>query len=353
MDMRHGFKFFIVLLIGSSLLLFGLFWSYLSAVVLALLITSVSYPMFFWVKGMLKDREALASLLMVIFVLLVLVIPLGWFVGTLSNEAYDFYNRTRDEVSLSQIQKSLEGDSLWAKRIRRIGEMTGIEFTPETVERLATSIGKNVGLFLYKQLSSMASNILSLLVNFFLMMLLVFYLFKDGLRLKNYLSDLIPVPKEQLEKVIGKFREMGKAIFVGNGLSGFVQGILGGFGFYMFGLHSPLLWGTVIAFMAFLPIIGASIVFFPAAIILMIQGRVGLAIGFLLYNMCYSSIIEYLLKPRLIGKGMQMNSLLVFIGIIGGLKLFGVLGIVYGPLIITVFLTLAEIYRLEYRGEPT
>ena len=352
MERQHGFKFFIVFLICSSILLFGLFWSYLSAVVLALLITSVGYPIYYWVKKVFGGRENLSSLLMVVFVLLVLVMPLGWFVGTLSNEAFDFYNRTRDEVSLSHIQESLEGNSVWARRIRKIGEMTGVEFTPETVEKLAASVGKNVGLFLYKQLTSMASNILSLLVNFFLMMLLIFYLFKDGLRLKNYLSDLIPVPKEQLEKVIDKFREMGKAIIVGNGLSGVVQGVLGGFGFYIFGLHSPLLWGTVISFMAFLPIIGASIVFVPAAIILMIQGKVGLGIGFLLYNMSYSSIIEYLVKPRLIGKGMQMNSLLVFIGIIGGLKLFGVLGIVYGPLIITIFLTLAEIYRLEYRREP-
>jgi predicted PurR-regulated permease PerM len=103
--------------------------------------------------------------------------------------------------------------------------------------------------------------------------------------------------------------------------------------------------------MAFLPIIGASVVFVPAAVILIIQGKIGIGIGFLIYNLFYSSIIEYFVKPRLIGKGMQMNSLLVFIGIIGGLKLFGILGIVYGPLIITIFLTLAEIYRLEYKEQ--
>ena len=78
----------------------------------------------------------------------------------------------------------------------------------------------------------------------------------------------------------------------------------------------------------------------------------GLAIGYLIYNVIYSSIIEYLVKPRVIGKGMQMNSLLVFVGIIGGIKLFGILGIIYGPLIITIFLTLAEIYRLEYKEHP-
>ena len=103
--------------------------------------------------------------------------------------------------------------------------------------------------------------------------------------------------------------------------------------------------------MAFLPIIGASVVFVPAAAIILVQGKIGLGIGFLVYNVFYSSIMEYLIKPRVIGEGMQMNSVLVFIGIIGGIKLFGILGIIYGPLIITIFLTLAEIYRLEYKKQ--
>jgi predicted PurR-regulated permease PerM len=145
---------------------------------------------------------------------------------------------------------------------------------------------------------------------------------------------------------------MGRAVIFGNGMSGIVQGILGGFGFFTFWLGSPFLWGTAIGFMAFLPIIGAYVVFIPATVILLIQDKIGMAIGFMAYNVCYASIIEYVIKPRLIGKGMRMNPLLVFIGILGGLKLFGILGIIYGPLIMTIFLTLAEIYKLEYKETP-
>ena len=108
----------------------------------------------------------------------------------------------------------------------------------------------------------------------------------------------------------------------------------------------------MIAVMAFLPFIGASLVFIPATVILVVQGKFGVGLAYFMYNMLYSAFIEYLVKPRLIGKGMQMNSLLVFIGIIGGIKIFGILGIIYGPLIITIFLTLAEIYRLEYKEKP-
>lgn len=353
MEKQHGVKFFIISLVLSLFLLLALFWSYLPAIVLAFLVSSVSYPLYVQIRKFFNGRETFASLCMILIIFLVLVIPSGWFVRTLSNETFEFYKRTSSSVSLKKIQEAFESNSRWALRIRKLGKMTGMKFTPESIENMAASIGKTVGLFLYKQISSTASNILSLLINFFLMMLTVFYLFRDGWRLKDYIKQLLPVPKEQLYQVVRKFQEMGKSLIIGNGLSGIVQGVLGGFGFFFFGMPSPFLWGTIISFMALLPIVGASIVFVPGTIILILQGKAGTGIGFLAYNLFYSSLIEYFIKPRIIGKGMQMNSLLVFIGIIGGIKLFGILGIIYGPLIITIFLTLAEIYRLEYKEKLT
>jgi len=349
MEKQHGATLFLVFFICSLILLLRLFWTYMSAIVLALLFASVFYPLYSWLTRVLRERELLASLSVTLFILIILVIPVGWFIGTLSNEAFDFYQRSSNEVSLKHIQDILENDPVWAERFKKLGKMTGLTITPETVEELASSIGKKVGLFLYSQIRSVASNLLSFLIHFFLMMMTIFYLFRDGARLKDYLVQLMPVPKEQLEKVVSKFQEMGSAIIVGNGMSGIIQGILGGFGFFFFGLGSPFLWGTVITFMAFLPIVGATAVFVPATVFIMLTGNTGLGLGYLIYNLCYSSIVEYFVKPKLIGKGMQMNSLLVFIGILGGLKLFGILGIIYGPLIMTIFLTLAEIYRLEYK----
>lgn len=349
MEKKYGAALFLIVLICSLVLLLKLLWTYMSAIVLALLIGSVFYPLYSRVRKAFRDRESMAALCVTLFLLLILVVPVGWFVGTLSNEAFEFYKRSSSQVSLKRIQDIIEHDPVWAERFRKIGRITGLTVTPDTVEDLADAIGKKVGLFLYSQIRSMASNMLSFLIHFFLMMMTIFYLFQDGARLKEYLIDLMPVPKEQLEKVALKFQEMGRALIVGNGMSGIIQGIFGGFGFYFFGLGSPFLWGTVISFMAFLPIVGATAVFIPAAAILILQGKTGLALGYLIYNLTYSSIVEYFLKPRMIGQGMRMNALLVFIGILGGIKLFGILGIIYGPLIITIFLTLAEIYRLEYQ----
>ena len=346
-------KFFIILLLGTVILLIRLFWTYISSIVLALLIASAFYPLYSRVKRLLRNRETTASILMSVLIMVILILPVGGFVGTLSNEAFDFYKRSKDWASLTKIQDFIEGDSVWAQRLRKAAEMANIDLNTDHLQELVTSIGTNVGLYLSKQLRSFASNLLNFLLHFFLMILIIYYIFRDGENLKNYISELLPMPVEQQELVVNKFRVMARAVIWGNGLSGVIQGILGGVGFFIFGLGSPIFWGTVIGFMAFLPIIGASVIFVPATLIMLIQGKGGVAFGYLAFNGCYSAIIEYLVKPRLIGKGMRMNPILVFIGILGGIKLFGILGIIYGPLIITIFLTLAELYRLEYKHAMT
>jgi predicted PurR-regulated permease PerM len=208
MEKQYGSKLFLVIFFCSLVLLLAIFWTYVSSIVLALLITSVFFPMYLWVKRYFKGRENSASLVMSLVALLILVIPVGWFVGTLSNEAFDFYNRTESAVSLKQLQQTLDSDSIWVQRAKKIGKMAGIELTPDTIEELSGSVGKTVGLFLYKQISSVASNLFSLLVHFFLMMMVIFYLFRDGMRLKDYLTELIPVPEMQLEKLSRVFLEV-------------------------------------------------------------------------------------------------------------------------------------------------
>jgi predicted PurR-regulated permease PerM len=345
---RYGSQFFLALFICSFALLLYLMGTYLSAIVLAAVIASIFYPLYVRIKIFFKHNETAASIVMLFCVVTILFFPSAWFVGALSNEAYDFYMNTRDTMTIEHAQQFLESDSIWIDRIKRLTAFIGINTSADTLQSMVNELGKAVGLFLYKQLSSVASNLLNFILHFFIMLLAIFYLLRDGTKLKEYMIQLLPLPAMQIEKVIRKFHETGHAILLINGISGIIQGFFGGLGFSLFGLGAPLLWGTVISFMAFLPVIGASVVFVPATAVLLLQGKINVAIGFLAFNIFYSSIIEYFVKPRLIGAGMHMNSLMVFIGIIGGIKLFGIMGILYGPLIITVFITMAEMYRTEY-----
>ena len=136
---------------------------------------------------------------------------------------------------------------------------------------------------------------------------------------------------------------------MGNGLGGLIQGTSGGIIFALFGLNSPFLWGVVMAFLAFLPIIGIGVVFLPAALYLFLKGRLFAALFFVVFYAIMSGGIEYIFKPKIVGDRVKMHTLLVFLAIIGGLKLFGILGIIYGPLIVTGFLTLTDIYTSNYQ----
>ena len=108
--------------------------------------------------------------------------------------------------------------------------------------------------------------------------------------------------------------------------------------------------GVIMGLLAFLPIVGVGAVFLPAALFLILQGRLGAGIFFIVFYIVLSGGIEYLFKPKLVGTRVQMHTLLVFLSIIGGLKLFGILGIIYGPLVVTAFLTLTDIYEASYRS---
>jgi predicted PurR-regulated permease PerM len=181
------------------------------------------------------------------------------------------------------------------------------------------------------------------------MLLIAYYLLIDGNKLVSFIVDLSPLPDDQDEKLIQKFKDIARAVLVGNGLGGLIQGTLGGIVFSLFGFQSSFLWGVIMALLAFLPILGVGAVFIPAAIYLFIKGRIAAALFFIIFYIVLSGCIEYIFKPKLVGKRVKMHTLLVLLSIMGGLKLFGILGIIYGPLVVTAFLTLTDIYHASYQ----
>jgi predicted PurR-regulated permease PerM len=296
----------------------------------------------------LKLKPVIASLITCVVVFVVLFIPIVSFVGILSKEAYDLYLMARDAVLVNQVDNLLQS-SHFIERINHYLARFNLELTGDQINQAITEIGRYVGLFLFDQSRAITSNVLKFFVNFFFMLLIIFYLLIDQKRLLSFIFNLSPLPDEQDKKLFRKFKDMAGAILIGNGLSGIIQGILGGSMFAAFGLRSPFLWGVVMTLLAFLPILGIGLVIMPAAAFLLLNGRIAAGIFFIVFYIVLSGGVEYILKPKLVGKRVQMHTLLVFLSIIGGLKLFGILGIIYGPLIVTAFLTLTDIYHTSYQ----
>jgi predicted PurR-regulated permease PerM len=329
-----------------------LLWPFLSVIILAAVITGIFNPVYRYINR--KFRPVFSSLLTCLLIFLLLFIPVSVFIGILANEAYDMYLAARAAV-LNNPYKELLANSRILEKINPILANFGLTITGDEINKTIAELGRVVGLFLYEQARSVGTNVLNFVVNFFFMILIVFYLLIDSQRLATFIIQLSPLPNEQDEKLIQKFKDMAGAILIGNGLGGIIQGTLGGIVFALFGFNSPFLWGVIMAVMAFLPIAGIGIVFIPSAIYLFLHGRLAAGIFFIVFYVLLSGGIEYFFKPKLVGKRVQMHTLLVFLSIIGGLKLFGILGIIYGPLVVTAFLTLSDIYESSYRQivEPT
>jgi len=339
--------FFLALFLVSAFMLGWLFWPFISVIVLAAVVTGIFKPVYNFLINR-KIKPLFSSLLTCVLIFIILFIPTLLFVGILSKEAYGLYLMGKGGVISDQIKTLFESSRILDKTNFILSNFN-IDITGEELNKAISELGKVVGLFLFQQASSIASNVLKFLVYFFFMLLVIYYLLIDGDRLFSFISNLSPLPKDQDEKLFQKFKDMAGAVLIGNGLCGMIQGVLGGIVFSLFGLKSPFLWGVILSLLAFLPIVGIGIVFIPAAVYLILKGRIAAGIFFVVFYIILSGGIEYLLKPKLVGQRVKMHTLLVFFSIIGGLKLFGILGIIYGPLVATAFLTLTDIYYSSYQ----
>jgi predicted PurR-regulated permease PerM len=340
--------FFVGCFFGSLFILGWLLFPFLPILVLGAVISGISYPLYSAIRKVPKLSPAAASFITCFLIFLVLFVPTVIFVGSLAQQALELYQTARGTAFSEQINALLR-DSRLLERVNNILADYSYAVTGDEIRNAVTEIAKFVGLFLYEQARAIASNTLAFVINFFMMILVIFFLLLDGKRLVSYIVDLSPLPSEQEQKLIGRFKQMTGAILIVNGLSGLIQGVLGGLAFWIFGFNSAFLWGVVMALLAFIPIFGIGAIFVPTAVYLFVNGRISAGIFFLVFYIVVTGVTEYVFKPKFVGRQVNIHPLLIFFAIIGGLKLFGILGIIYGPLVVMTFLTLSDIYLANYQ----
>lgn len=338
-------RYFLVVFLISAFFLGRILWPFWSILVLSFLLTSLFRPVYTFLNRSLPDYAA--SIATCLLIVALVFVPLIFFTGSLAGEALSLYNWGRDSQVGLKLQTFLQESPIVVRLQQQLLEF-GVEFKPTMVTDTLTYLAKEAGLFLYKQATGWAANIMHFLGMFFMMILVIFFLLIDLPKLREYLIRLSPLPDDEDRLLLNKFEEIANAILKGNGVCGLIQGILGGGIYSIMGLNSPILWGCVMAVLAFLPIFGIGLVMIPTAIILAINGRVGEGIFLFCYYFTLSMSVEYFLKPKLVGKQVRMHTLLVLLAILGGLAVYGILGIIYGPIIVTAFLTLSEIYLDKY-----
>ncbi len=339
--------FFLILFIISFFLLGKLLWPFISVIVMGTVVSGVFYPVYRVLRKKIPSRYA--SFLTCLLIFLVLFVPTVLFVGVLANEIHNFYVKALSAEIVEVVKHFFVSRNILG-RINMVLANFDLNLTFDEVMQPIADMGTSVGMTLLNQANAIASNLVKFVIHFFLMLIIIYYLLLDGHLLLGYIIELSPLPYDQDIKLMNKFKDMAGAVLVVNGISGIIQGVVGGFVLAFFGFKSPILWGVAMAFFAFLPIVGIGIILMPAVLWLVFEGRMGAGIVVMVIYAVLSGGVEYLLKPAVVGKHIKMHTLLVFLGIIGGLQLFGILGIIYGPLVITFFLTLSDIYNKSYKS---
>jgi len=346
MKKEHIFLIFILSLTFLSFyFLYRILSPFLESIFWAILLAIVFYPLFQKVHRLLKKREFLSAMTMTLFVILVIILPSTLLIISLANEVVGVYHELQEmiktgrlEAYLDQIREIPIFNWTW----ERVNQY--IDLTQMDPPRLLIKNLQQISTFLFNQTSKILKGFSTFVIGFLFTLLSLYYFFKDGNRLLGRLKEALPIPSKERDLLILRFKEMIYATIYGGILIAIIQGILGGMIFWILGISSPILWGTAMAFLSFIPLGGTALIWVPAAILLFIQGAVLKGIILVGLGIFGISMVDNLLRPFFISSKTNIHPLLLFFAVLGGIQAFGLIGLAIGPLIATLCLTVIEIY---------
>lgn len=210
------------------------------------------------------------------------------------------------------------------------------------VERIATYVASRVG--------ELVKNLFAFLVNLFILLFALFFVFRDGERILRATRHLIPFEREIQDEMLNESRDLIFASVAVALLIAAIQGFLGGMAFELVGLSAPVFMGVLIAFFSIVPVVGSALVWFPAAIWLILEGHWGKALIVFAISGGVASVADNIVRPLLLRNRTRLNDLLLFISILGGLDAFGLLGLVVGPTVVAAALGVLRVY-MEHREQ--
>jgi predicted PurR-regulated permease PerM len=337
------FIFFLTLL--SFYLLYQILSPFLTSILWAILLAMTFYPLFQRLQRLLKKGEVLCAMTITVLVILMIVLPFGLLMVSLANEVVGVYHWVEETIKTDRLQTYLEQVKeipilqwVWG-RLSQYGDISQINLTDFLLKNL-----RQVSTFLFNQTSKIIKGLSTFIIGFFFTLLSLYYLFKDGEHLFQWLKDVIPLPSGEKDLLLQRFKDMMYATIYGGILIAIIQGILGGIIFWILGISSPILWGTAMAFLSFIPIGGTALIWVPAAILLFVQGAYLKGIILLFLGIFGISMADNFLRPLFISAKTKIHPLLLFFAVLGGIQVFGIIGLVIGPLIATLCLTLIEVY---------
>ena len=330
--------FFFGLLLTTFIFTFFIFRPFWVVLVLGLCFSIVLYPIYEWLtKRHLPNW--LASLLTVIFFVIVVCGPLFGIGVLVFNQSQDVYHIVTDNGNTRPFLSAVE------TKINNILP-NGMTFD---INQKATEVVS----YLSKNIASIFTTTVSAFFSFVLILLIIFYFLKDGAQWRKAIIVLSPLGDEDDERIISRLAQSVNGVIKGSLFIAIIQGTLLGIGLWFFGISHPALWGVVAAITSLIPTLGTSLVSVPSIIFLFVTGQTASAIGLLIWAGLMVGMIDNFLGPLIVSKKINISSLLILFSVLGGISLLGPVGVLVGPLTVSLLYTLISIYRNEFKKNQT
>ncbi|MDQ5961401.1 MAG: hypothetical protein QG581_322 [Patescibacteria group bacterium] len=345
MYLQHlNIYFFFGLMLAVGGLVYFLFQPFLTAIVAAAILAALFQGPHRFILTKLRGRASTASFLTCLLIIFVIVAPLFMVISAVANEANNLYHLFGEGKSVDQfLVKMVDG----ANNIPYLNKVIGGYLNQEALFQSIQGFGGSfVDIFqaAYRQVSQFVFWI-------FILFFTLYYFLIDGERGLRYLMKISPLRDEHEALLVTKFISMTRATMKGTLVIGAIQSVIGGVLFWLVGVPSPVVWATVMFFFSIIPMIGTAAVWFPMGVILLLLGNFWQAALVLGIGFGVISVIDNVLRPKLVGKDTQMHPLMVFFATLGGISFFGLPGFILGPIVMSLFMALWEIYAIEFHKQ--
>ncbi|MBU4493488.1 MAG: AI-2E family transporter [Nanoarchaeota archaeon] len=317
---------------------------FIIAILTSIIISYIFYPLYKWINKKTK-RKNLSAVIVTILIITLIITPILFIANSLTREVMVVYTNSKQRIEEGNIIDTEPGSILWKLNsfLVNIAEKPQIS---SSLDSITNSIISSLSNFIF----TIPKRILS----FFVMIFLIFFMLRDGELMVKKIKYLIPLKNHYQNKIVKRFGSVTRAVVYGHFITALIQGMVGVLGLYIFGIKSPLVWGGIMMVACMIPFIGAPVVWFPLGVLKLIEGLTTnttsttlRGIGLLVYGFFIVASIDNLIKPKIIGDKAKIHPTIILLGVLGGLTIFGVIGIVIGPLVLSLFLTFAEIYKTE------
>jgi predicted PurR-regulated permease PerM len=339
--------FVLLLVVAVSALFLAVAWPFLEPLLLGALLAGLFHPLYRWITRLVGGRQSFGAVLTLLVLFILVLVPVSAFLGIVVQQAL-----TVSDQAIPWLRQHVGAATTFNLHDWLVQRFPTLADYMPSQEQLLQHVGtaaKSAGAFLVTVLSRMTATTAAFILNLFVMLYAMFFFFKDGQKILARIFYYLPLSDEDEARMVSQFASITRATIKGTLVIGVIQGALAGIAFWLAGIDGAAFWGTIMTILSIVPGIGAALVWVPAVVILFINGQNVTATLLLAWCAAVVGTIDNFLRPALVGRDAKMPDLLILIGTLGGLFLFGPIGFIVGPIVCGLFLTMWDIYGATFK----